>query len=514
MTERTYDDDLQLLIGTLPPALQDTLKTQARDGLLEIILDLGRPPQARYPRRAVSLSDEPVSPEDIDQVVAALGEFGADNRAGIAGTLHRISAIRNRKGRIIGLTLRVGRTVTGTIDLIHDLVESGKSVLMLGRPGVGKTTKLREIARVLADVFGKRVIVIDTSNEIAGDGDIPHPAIGSSRRMQVAHPAQQHAVMIEAVENHMPEVIVIDEIGTAEEATAARTIAERGVQLIGTAHGNTLENLVNNPTLSDLVGGIQTVTLGDEEARLRGTQKTVTERKAPPTFDAVVEIAGHDEVIVHADTAAAVDRQLRGKPSGGVRRTPQGEEPVGKPEPVAETELPRPAPSPENIDGTVRIYPYAISRDSVERVLRDQRLDARTVSRPERAHFVLALRSRADDDRLRRILGATGIPLHLVKKNSTAQIRRLLLNVFNIMHGVAVDDVNDARREAEAAIKRVLEEGVAVELAPRPAALRELQQRIITRHRLIAESTGCEPQRHLVIHPHAYTPVLHETVTV
>ncbi len=516
MTERTYADDLQLLIGTLPRALQDTLKTQAWDGLLEIILDLGRPPQARYPQRAVSLSDKPVSPEDIDQVVAALGEFGADNRAGIEGTLHRISAIRNRKGDIIGLTLRVGRAVSGTIDLIRDLVESGKSVLMLGRPGIGKTTKLREIARVLADELDKRVIVIDTSNEIAGDGDIPHPAIGGARRMQVAHPAQQHAVMIEAVENHMPEVIVIDEIGTEAEATAARTIAERGVQLIGTAHGNTLENLVNNPTLSDLVGGVQTVTLGDEEARLRRTQKTVTERKAAPTFNAVVEIVGRDEVIVHTDTAAAVDRLLRDKAPGGVRRTPKGESLIETADFTAAAEKAAEARGTpvEEVQGTVRIYPYAISRDNIERVLRDQRLDARTVSRPERAHFVLALRSRADDDRLRRILGATGIPLHLVKKNSTAQIRRLLLNVFNVMHGVADDDVNDARRETEAAIKRVLEEGVAVELAPRPAALRELQQRIITRHRLIAESTGCEPQRHLVIHPHAYTPVSHETVTV
>ncbi len=516
MTERTYADDLQLLIGTLPRALQDTLKTQAWDGLLEIILDLGRPPQARYPQRAVSLSDEPVSLEDIDQVVAALGEFGADNRAGIAGTLHRISAIRNRKGRIIGLTLRVGRAVSGTIDLIRDLVEADKSVLMLGRPGVGKTTKLREIARVLADEFNKRVIVIDTSNEIAGDGDISHPAIGGARRMQVAHPAQQHAVMIEAVENHMPEVIVIDEIGTAEEATAARTIAERGVQLIGTAHGNILENLVNNPTLSDLIGGIQTVTLGDEEARQRGTQKTVTERKAAPTFTAVVEIVNRDEVIVHADSAEAVDRLLRGKAPGGVRRTPQGESLIEMADFTAAAEKAAEARiTPlEEVQGTVRIYPYAISRDSVERVLRDLRLDARTVSRPEQAHAVIALRSRADDIRLRRIVQATGLPLHLVKKNSTAQIRRLLLAAFNVIHGVEEDEVAAARLEAEAAALRVMQEGVMIELAPQPATLRKLQHRIVTRHRLIAESVGCEPQRHLVIHPHAYTPTLHETVTV
>lgn len=504
MTEKTYTDDLQLLVHTLPQALQHAIRKLSPEGLLEIVLDLGRPPQVRVAERALNLSDEPVDHADLEQVVAALGEFGADNRAGIEGTLHRISAIRNRKGRVIGLTLRVGRAVTGTIDLIRDLIESGKSVLMLGRPGVGKTTKLREIARVLADEFNKRVIVIDTSNEIAGDGDIPHPAIGGARRMQVAHPAQQHAVMIEAVENHMPEVIVIDEIGTAEEATAARTIAERGVQLIGTAHGNTLENLVNNPTLSDLVGGVQTVTLGDEEARLRGSQKTVTERKASPTFDAVVEIVAHDEVIVHADTAVAVDRLLRGKEPGGVRRTPQSEELLDTAQSAAEAGEALPATPADEIQGTVRIYPYAISRDSVERVLRDLRLNARTVSRPEHAHLILALRGRGDDIRLRRILQATGIPLHLVKKNSTAQIRRVLRDLFNIMHGAEDDEVNAAKREAEAAVQRVIEEGVSVALNPRTAVLRKLQHRIVIRHHLIAESVGCEPQRHLVIQPHVY----------
>ncbi|MDE3229216.1 MAG: AAA family ATPase, partial [Chloroflexota bacterium] len=241
-----------------------------------------------------------------------IGQFGDDNRAGIERTLHRISAIRNRRGEVVGLTCRVGRAVRGPVALIRDVVEQGRSILILGRPGVGKTTLLREAARVLADELGKRVVVVDTSNEIAGDGDIPHPGIGRARRMQVAHPAEQHAVMIEAVENHMPEVIVIDEIGTELEAQAARTIAERGVQLVGTAHGRTLENLLLNPTLSDLVGGIQAVTLGDEEARRRGTQKTVLERKAPPTFDVLVEQQSWREVIVHRDVAAAVDELLRG----------------------------------------------------------------------------------------------------------------------------------------------------------------------------------------------------------
>ena len=284
-------DDLDALLEVLPPHIREPLREQAEvDDLLEVVMDLGSPPEARLPQREVLISFKEVDQNDIAFVVSRIGDFTSDNRAGIERTLHRISAMRNRRGAIVGLTCRVGRAVFGMVDLIDDLIESGESVLLLGRPGVGKTTMLREVARVLADSAKKRVIVIDTSNEIAGDGDIPHPAIGHARRMQVASPERQHAVMIEAVENHMPEVIIIDEIGTELEAQAARTIAERGVQLVGTAHGNSLENLILNPTLSDLVGGTQTVTLGDEEARRRRTQKSVLERKAPPTFDVVVEI--------------------------------------------------------------------------------------------------------------------------------------------------------------------------------------------------------------------------------
>src|SRR6187431_2460019 len=297
----------------LPPEIVSRLSGLAnRTDLLEVVMDLGRRPEARFTTGEEDLLDREVTDVDIAYVIDHIGVFGDDNRAGIERTLHRISAIRNRSGKVVGLTCRIGRAVFGTIDIIRDIVEGGQSVLLLGRPGVGKTTMLREVARVLADDLGKRVIVVDTSNEIAGDGDIPHPGIGDARRMQVRTPTDQHGVMIEAVENHMPEVIVIDEIGTELEAGAARTIAERGVQLVGTAHGNTLDNLMLNPTLSDLVGGIQPVTLGDEEARRRGTQKTVLERKQPPTFDVIVEIQDRERVLVHSDVAETVDALLRG----------------------------------------------------------------------------------------------------------------------------------------------------------------------------------------------------------
>jgi len=313
MTQKRITDDLQALIDVLPPDLsQAAAKADNSENLIEIVLDLGRLPKARFVDYEVNLSDVEVTQADIEFVVSRIGEFDADNRAGMERTLHRISAIRSRRGQIVGLTCRVGRAVYGTIDIIQDLIESEKSVLLLGKPGIGKTTMLREAARILAEK--KRVIIVDTSNEIGGDGDIPHPAVGAARRMQVAQPSLQHEVMIEAVENHNPEVIVIDEIGRELEALAARTIAERGVQLVATAHGRTLENLLLNPTLSDLIGGIESVTLSDEEARRRGTQKTVLERRSPPTFDILIEIQERDRLAVLADVSEAVDSLLRGYP--------------------------------------------------------------------------------------------------------------------------------------------------------------------------------------------------------
>lgn len=324
-SERAIIDDVRELLEVLPEAVGRRVLQLQRNNpeygqLVEIVMDLGRPPEARFQHEEIELGDIDVTRQDLAMVAERIGSFGDDNRAGIERTLHRISAIRNRSGEIVGLTCRVGRAVFGTIAIISDLIESGESVLILGRPGVGKTTLLRETARVLADELRKRVVVVDTSNEIAGDGDIPHPAIGRARRMQVPTPTAQDRVMIEAVENHMPQVVVIDEIGTELEAMAARTIAERGVQLIGTAHGNTLENLMINPTLTDLIGGIQSVTLSDEEARRRGTQKSILERKAPPTFGVMVEIVERDEVIVHKNVAATVDALLRGAPTRSERR--------------------------------------------------------------------------------------------------------------------------------------------------------------------------------------------------
>lgn len=313
MSQTRITDETGSLIAIFPSDIAKKLEIENHaDLLLEIVLDVGRKPYARYADREVELSQRETTHEDLREVMKNIGSFDADNRAGIPKTLHRISAIYNRRREVVGMTMRVGRAVYGMVEIIEDYLNSGKSVLILGRPGVGKTTMLRESSRILAE--RKRVIVVDTSNEIGGDGDVPHPAIGKARRMQVINPARQHDVMIEAVENHNPHVIVIDEIGKEMEAEAARTIAERGVQLIATAHGQALENLIQNPTLSDLVGGVENVVLSDEEAMRRGSQKSVRERKAPPTFDVLVEIQAYNACLIHPDVSSAVDALLRGQP--------------------------------------------------------------------------------------------------------------------------------------------------------------------------------------------------------
>jgi stage III sporulation protein SpoIIIAA len=505
-TRAEPDEDFLLLVEVLPTPLQEAVRALTPGEVLEVVMDLGRPPEARLVQGSARLAEAPVAQADLDHVLAQVGPPGEDNRAGIERTLHRISAIRNRQGRVVGLTLRVGRAVFGTIDMLKDLIATGRNVLLLGRPGVGKTTKLREVARVLAGDLGKRVMVVDTSNEIGGDGDIPHPGIGLARRMQVSRPGRQHDVMIEAVENHMPEAIIVDEIGTSAEAAAARTIAERGVQLVATAHGNTLENLVLNPTLSDLVGGVHTVTLSDEEARRRNTQKTVSERKAPPTFDLVVQMVGRDEVLVHLNTAEAVDRLLAGGEVGGERRLLAGGEVRVEAVPHAGAPLPAPrtkaAPAvPAAPPGPLRLFAHGVSRDLLDRVLRELKVETRVVGRLESADLILTLRARANDPKMRRVVERTGARVEVVKRNSSAELRRVLRGAFLLVEGVEEEEVREAVAEAEHAIQRVLKEGISVPLAPRPPRLRKLQHRLVSRYHLETVSLGSEPLRHLVLYP-------------
>ncbi|MEW6045363.1 MAG: R3H domain-containing nucleic acid-binding protein [Bacillota bacterium] len=544
-------DNLAQLLEVLPPHIRAELEGMENlHDLIEIVLDLGRQPEARFANGFVYLSDDFVTREDIEYVVKRVGRFGQDNRAGIERTLHRISAIRNRNGDVIGLTCRIGRAVFGTIDIIRDVVVQGRNILLLGRPGVGKTTMLREVARVLADDFNKRVIVVDTSNEIAGDGDIPHPAIGHARRMQVPRVDLQARVMIEAVENHMPEVVVIDEIGTEQEAQAARTIAERGVQLVATAHGNTLDNLVLNPTLSDLVGGIQAVTLGDEEAKKRGTQKTVLERKAPPTFDVVVEIQDRDRLAIHSDVASVVDLMLRGiEPAPEIRiRSPEGSIEVQKPprengpagpaegERRFETRPPEAedlrevarhgagaanggrafvvargpgaqaavrdggsAPGPSRVWGgtrPVRLFPYAVSTSRLQRALAASPVPIQVTQDLDSADMVLTIKGqyRRMPKRLKEA-ERRGVPIHVIRSNTLTQIEQFVERAF------LGDEDARALMEAQQAVEQARALSRPVELSPRSAYIRKLQHQLIERYRLRSTSVGEEPNRRVLVLP-------------
>jgi stage III sporulation protein SpoIIIAA len=567
--ETRVTDDLAKLLAILPPQITKALgvdggtpQEDLRD-LIEIILDIGRLPEARFVGRTQYLSDQVLTQEELDFVIERVGEFSGDNRAGIGRTLHRISAIRNRQNKIIGLTCRVGRAVYGTLAMIRDLVESGKSILMLGRPGVGKTTALREMARVLADDLDKRVVVIDTSNEIAGDGDVPHPAIGRARRMQVARPELQHQVMIEAVENHMPEVIIIDEIGTELEAQAARTIAERGVMLVGTAHGNQLENLIKNPTLSDLVGGIQSVTLGDDEARRRGTQKSVLERKAPPTFDIAIEMSERTRWMVHEDCARSVDSLLRGqKPNPQVRTvTSSGQVEVTREVPEVDTTermfapgwsvARTPAPPkvtpfnagtsrkagqnwkeqgfmealpPQALDPqafasaeTTVIYPYGVSRNELERVIRAYNYNVRLTKELDEADVVMALRSHVRDKaKICTVAQNRQIPVYAIKANTLSHVMRGLRRILHIDEPAGGEDLDmnlmlaggdsedhmEALEEARLAVEQlVLPRGQSVELLPRSPKIRRMQHELVEHYQLTSESFGEEPHRRLRIYP-------------
>ncbi|MBN1976963.1 MAG: AAA family ATPase [Anaerolineae bacterium] len=502
-------DDLDIIMAVLPEDIQAAIrKIGRRDELLEVILDLGRVPTARYTDGEAVLRHTEVSQEEIKHVVDRVGEFDADNRAGIARTLHRIAAIRNRKGDVVGLTCRVGRAVYGTIAIIQDIIENGQSVLLLGRPGVGKTTMLREAARVLAEQ--KRVVVVDTSNEIGGDGDIPHPAVGRARRMQVEMPSLQHEVMIEAVENHNPEVIIIDEIGRELEALAARTIAERGVQLIATAHGNTLDNLLMNPTLSDLVGGIESVTLSDEEARRRGTQKTILERRAPPTFDVLIEIRDRQQLLIHHDVAESVDALLRGRPLQAELRYRDADGEIKKekasPNHLEERESGRPvaaAPSPVPVvfDGRdpVRILPYGIARNRLERATRRMHVPVYLVKNLGEAEVIVTTkgfyrkRPRLVVDAERR-----GLPIYVLRANTVAQMEACLSDVFDL-ESRSPDPLNQALREAEEAIRQVQAGVSEVELLPQNAYVRRRQHELAQAANLSSYSSGEGSERRVRI---------------
>lgn len=511
-------DDTEALLGVLPPHIYQGLRRSERiHDVLEIVMDLGREPEVRFPETELVLSSRPITFEDIEYVISRIGAFGEDNRAGIERTLHRISAIRNRTGLIIGLTLRVGRAIYGTIAIVQDIVEAGQSILLLGRPGVGKTTMLREVARVLADDFRKRVVIVDTSNEIGGDGDIPHPAIGRARRMQVASPARQHAVMIEAVENHMPQVIVIDEIGTELESVAARTIAERGVQLVGTAHGNELENLMQNPTLSDLIGGIEAVTLGDEEARRRGTQKTVLERRAPPTFDVVVEIQDWDHVVVHRDVAETIDSLLRGFEMPGEIRTrdDSGEVHIEQQESeeaptVERTPLERGQPRAGTLAAidTLRVFPFGVSKTRLEQAARDLRVPVSVTTRADESDLVITLRNyyRRKPEPLRDA-ESHGVPVYVLKNNTVTQMESALASVFSL-GSLERDSTTTALEEAEQAIGAVLEQSRTIELAPQNAHIRRLQHQLAERYNVGSRSRGKEPNRRVKFFPREFEDIV------
>lgn len=552
MGQRRITDDLHVLMSVLPDKVaREVARINNSDSLLEIVLDLGRPPVARFVAREIELFPEEITRDEIDFVVERIGDFDADNRAGLERTLHRISAIRNRRGSIVGLTCRVGRAVYGTIDIIEDLVESGKSLLILGKPGIGKTTMLREAARILAE--SKRVIIVDTSNEIGGDGDVPHPAVGKARRMQVQTPSLQHEVMIEAVENHNPEVIVIDEIGRELEAVAARTIAERGVQLIGTAHGRTLENLLINPTLSDLVGGIESVTLSDEEARRRGTQKTVLERRSPPTFDVLIEIQDRDTLSIHPDVSEAVDALVRGYPlppeirhrdeDGNIhvekapmpvrglgnnsRRTGYGlqegssttlpfqrlERSERSERGERSTRRPLVAQTIETQEGEalepgevrpgftpLRIFPYGVSRNRLLQASKRLGLPVMVAREMEEADVVITLRTYYRSRQQPVVEAeARGLQIYVLRANTINQMEQSLAELFNVAIEVEPYNMDAVSNQTRAAIDTVLNGQRWVELPPASSAIRRMQHEMARQAQLVSHSYGKEPNRRVRI---------------
>ena len=526
MNNLQFHNDIDCLLRILPSNIQNEVTSAKLSDVIEIVLDIGRRPEIRHSNGKIEkLNTGDITYDDLEEITSKIPEFTTDNRSGIPGTLHRISAIRNRQGKIVGLTCRIGRVVTGTIACIKDFCTIGKSILFLGRPGVGKTTKLREISRLVADELGKRVVVVDTSNEIAGDGDIPHPAIGSARRMQVRQPEFQKDIMIEAVENHTPEVIVVDEIGTEAEAQAARTIAERGVMLIATAHGNTLENLIKNPTLSDLVGGIQSVTLGDDEAKRRSSQKTVLEREKQPTFDIVIEIIDRNTLAVYKNTSEAVDYILRGWPiRPEIRKVqPEDENKVTDKTSITEHIInieKKISTKPDNtlnftfsrqdyvesVKPIKKIYLYAVSRSIVDKAIERLDLNAEITRNIDDADIVIAHKNFAKGGA--RVLSTANdyrLQVFFIKTNSMAQIQKVLKDALCVedlpegIHGYC-DDTEKALNEAKEAINKILAgKARKIELAPQNQQIRKLQHALVEQHNLESTSIGEGKDRHLRI---------------
>ena len=522
MDKVQFHHDLDRLIEILPPKLKKHLSYEKLEDVIEIVLDLGRQAEIRHSDGTIEyLGTDYIFDDDIKCVTSQIQDFTNDNRSGIPGTLHRISAIKNRQGKVVGLTCRIGRVVTGTIECIKDFVVQGKSILFLGRPGVGKTTKLREISRLAADELRKRVVIVDTSNEIAGDGDTPHPAIGKARRMQVRQPEFQKDIMIEAVENHTPEVIIVDEIGTEQEAMAARTIAERGVMLIATAHGNCLENLIKNPVLSDLVGGVASVTLGDDEAKRRACQKTVLEREKQPTFDMVIEIIDRNTLAVYKNTAEAVDFILRGwpirpeirkidgtyenKPINIMDKINRLEEKTADPVDSYKFSFSRQA-YVNNVKEFKKLYIYAISRSIVDKIIERLDLNCEITKNVEDADIIIVHKTFAKGGS--KILSTANdyrIPIYFVRSNSMAQIQKVMKEALKLEDEVQetirgyCDEAEKALDEVKEAINRIKQGENDIELAPQNHHIRKMQHELVEQHNMESVSIGEGDKRHLRI---------------
>ena len=552
-------DDLTQLLDVLPTFISGPLeKHPRREQLVEIVLDIGRRPEARFAKGTDYLSYRTIVWQDLDYILKRLGKFSGDNRAGIEKTLHRISSIRNRKGNVIGLTCRVGRAIFGTVSIVRDLLEQKKSILLLGRPGVGKTTAIREIARVLSDGMKKRVIIIDTSNEIAGDGDLPHPSIGKARRMQVSNHQNQHEVMIEAVENHMPEIIIIDEIGTELEAAAARTIAERGVQLVGTAHGNALENLIKNPTITDLIGGIQYVTLGDEEAKRRGSSKSILERKAPPTFEVAIEIHDPQTWVIHENIEQSVDLLLQGQSLPVQRRSliqnynnlidckimyNQKEVDINNdaslksfaPEKKQKNNyLLNRLPKSDKLktkrvvktNGNLKtelkekftfLYIYGINTQDVKSLIKTLGIPVIITKEIQYADAILALANLVKNNRkLKQISHSKKITIHTIQSNNLLQIAKALRLLAKRKELISIKPTTNTKKiadlisqefltpleETRLAIEEVvIAKNIPIDLIPRTSRIRKQQHELVTHYQLKGVSVGKEQNRRIRILP-------------